>query len=183
MIKVGRWLGYAGAAIILAAIFWLGHVSIDLFIAAPATVRLGVLTAAVSVLTFVFNNSRQQTREINSRQFSDKREAYQKFFDFLFEIFSAQKKGIEHSDDDLIERMHNITKGLMVWGSARTINQYNQFMRNAINPPENPLDQFRNVESLLKAFRQDLGHDDRKLEAFGLSKLILKADEHDKLKS
>jgi len=100
----------------------------------------------------------------------------------MFEIFASQRNGLELAEKDMIDRMLGITKDLMVWGSADTINQYNAFIRQTSVPqPEGSLVIFSNVEKLMSSFRKDLGHDDRKLEKLGLSKLFLKAEEHQKL--
>lgn len=182
MEKAGQWVGYAVGAAALLALFWIGYSGTSLFLQASATAKLGVLAAAVSVATLIYNNARQQTREIKSRQFSDKRLAYQKFFDLMFDIFAANKTNVDISESDMVARMNTIMKDLMVWGSAETINQYNIFMRNSlISQQGGTINVFDNMELLMRSFRKDLGHDDKKLEKLGLSKLLVKADEHHKL--
>jgi hypothetical protein len=73
--------------------------------------------------------------------------------------------------------MRDTVKDVMVWGSANTINEYNKFIRTTASQPEG-LAIFPVVETLLRALRKDLGHNDQKMEKFGLTKLIVKGDEH-----
>lgn len=175
---VMKGLGAVVASLILLYIVYL--VAVLFWNSGPA-VKLGVLTAAVSISTFIYNNSRQLTREIKSRHFSDKRIAYQKFFDFLFRIFAAQKTGEEIKESELIAMMHSLAKDLMIWGSAESINQFNMFLRDSAINEGDINHTFRNVENLMRSFRKDLGHDDRNLEYFGLSKVMIKPEDHHKL--
>lgn len=177
-----RWLGIAAIIALAIVVGWAVFAAVTLFIAATATVKLGVLTAGVSAVALLYNNARQQAREIKSRHFVEKRQAYQKFFDFLFEMFSAQRKGTQIDEADMIDRMQVIVKEIMIWGSADTINEYNSFIRNTVDPPSDGDPKiFGTVEKLMRSLRRDLGHDDRKLERLGLTKLLIKGEEHAKL--
>jgi hypothetical protein len=180
--KTPSWAQATAVLATLAAFGWAAYTGVVLFMAASATVKLGVLTAAVSVLTIIYNNSRQQVREIKARQFAEKSQAYRKFFDFMFDIFAFQRRGAAMEETEMIDRMHVIMKELMIWGSAETINQYNQFIRlSASSAAECSPRIFQNVEDLMRSLRRDLGHDDNKLERLGLSKLLIKGEEHDQL--
>ena len=173
-------IGAVAVAILLALAG--GFLAVSAFVVAGSTVQLGIVTAIISVVAIIYNNSRQQDREIKARQFSDKRAAYQKFFDFLFEMMGMQRSGGTLSDEQAIDRMQEIVKDLMIWGSAESINQYNLFIRASIDQsPDNPQKLFENVEALMRSFRKDLGHRDSTLPKLALTKLLLKADEHDKL--
>jgi len=182
MTPLVRWLSIvAGIAIVVAA-GWAAYTLISLFLSAEDPLRLGVLTAAVSVIALIYNNARQQVREIKSRHFVEKRQAYQKFFDFLFEMFSASRKGQRLDESQMVDKMQAIVKEIMIWGSAETINEFNSFVRATANPPaEGVPGIFGIVERLMRSLRRDLGHNDRKLEHLGLTKLLIKGDEHDKL--
>ncbi len=180
--QLGRYLGYAAATSVIIAALYAIYLCAVLFASASGNVKLGVVTAFVSVASLLFSNNKQQIREIKARQFSDKREAYSAFFDFLFEIMNNQgREDPLLNYDATMTKVRLITKKLMIWGSAETINSYNSFMRSSLLAPDSPTAQLKRVESLLLSFREDLGHNDAKLESFGLSKLILKADEHHNL--
>jgi hypothetical protein len=180
--RAAQLIGIAlGCFIVLAAPFAVYQL-ITLFVDASSNVKLGVLTASVSVIALLYNNARQQTRDISSRHFSEKRAAYQQIFDFLFDSMK-DTDSIDASAEN-VEKMRTITKSVMVWGSADTINSYNEFLRfsstNAISEGggELPLELFSRMENLLKSMRNDLGHSDSKLNKFSLVKLFIKGDEH-----
>ncbi|MFN3749313.1 MAG: hypothetical protein ACK4SJ_11570 [Sphingorhabdus sp.] len=184
---VSHWLGVILAVAIILLTPAIAYQLIKLFIAADTNVKLGALTAAVSVIALLYNNARQQSREIASRHFSEKREVYQQFFDLLFEFMQSQKD--ESEVDVPVERAGKILKSIMVWGSAETINAYNDFMRFSASPDveeDNAADTpiklgvFEKMETLLRCMRKDLGHSDGRLEKFSLSKLFVKGDEHHK---
>ena len=180
--KAGQAVGISTAVALVLGAIWMAYIGTSLLVQATVTAKLGVLTAAVAVATFIYNNNKQQIREIKARQFAEKRAAYQKFFDLLFKIFAAERSENPLTENDMIDSMHQITKNFMIWGSADTINQYNEFTRQSSNQnPDDHLKIFDNVERLMRSFRKDLGHNDRKLEKLGLSKLLLKAEEHHKI--
>lgn len=149
---------------------------------AEADLKLGVITAAGSALAFVVNNAIQSGRERKARLFENKREAYDKFFEFFFSIFVSQKSGKPLTEKQLAEKFNEFTRNVMTWGSAETVNAVNEYQRSNLNVDPSDLKAlFSTTEKLLRALRRDLGHSDRSLSKFGLTKLILKADEHYKL--
>ncbi len=146
---------------------------------ATTNVKLGILTAAVSAFAFIYNNSRQQAREIASRHFSEKRQAYRKFFDLMFEIIASQGDAEPISESETIVRIRDVAKEIMIWGNAETINAYSDFMvASTNNNPEDITAVFTKIEALLRSMRKELGHSDRTLQKFGLTKLFIKAEEH-----
>jgi hypothetical protein len=177
-----RWLGIFAAACLLGGGCWLLYTGVLIFWSANDSVRLGTATALISVAALLYNNARQQAREIKSRQFAEKRQAYQKFFDVMFDVFAAQRSGQEISQEETIERIHGFVKEVMIWGSADTINQYNSYIRGVATPlPDGDLRIFSNMENLMRSLRRDLGHNDRVLERLGLTKLLIRGEEHDRL--
>lgn len=167
---------------VILFVLWGGFIAFGLFLQASATVQLGAITALISVIAFLYNNHHQQNREIKSRQFAEKRQAYQKFFDLMFDIFDAQRTGTPLEDTVVIQRMGLVVKEIMVWGSADTINQYNAYMKTAQSTDSAEYGHaIKNMEALMRALRRDLGHNDRALDKLALSKLLIKADDHDKL--
>lgn len=153
-----------------------------LYGSAGADVQLGVITAAGSALAFVANNAVQSARERKARLFENKREAYDKFFEFFFSIFTSQKSGNPLGENELAEKFQEFTRAVMTWGSADTINSVIEFQRASNGGDPNDLKKMlAPTETLLRALRKDLGHSDSAMDRYGLTKLILKADEHHKL--
>lgn len=182
--KVLRVLSFIAALLLIAAISLATYKVSILFVGASDNVKLGISTAFVSLIALIYNNNRQQNREISSRHFSEKRQAYQNFFDLLFEYMGHEKS--KKAPDSSIERMMGIVKGLMVWASADTINTYNEYMRFSVseNAKRETADglpiSIIHMEKILRSMRKDLGHGDSGLERYGLTKLFIKADEHHK---
>lgn len=97
----------------------------------------------------------------------------------MFDMFEAQSDETTIDDKESIKRTRSFVKDIMVWGSPETINQYNIFIRNSVTQSsDDPKAVMSNVEALMRSLRKDLGHDDRKLEKLGLSKLLIKGEEH-----
>lgn len=185
--KHSRIFGFFVGALVVVAIGFATFKIYSLFVVASTNVKLGISTALVSLFALIYNNNRQQNREISSRHFSEKRQAYQKFFDLLFEFMGQEKTG--QAPDSSVERMMDVVKGLMVWASADTINLYNEFLRFSVSVDGKkettkglPLSIIY-IEKILRSMRRDLGHVDKALEGHGLTKLFIKADEHGKFDS
>ena len=182
MQKLSYWLGVVVAIAVVIAIPYVAYLAIIIFLSASSAAKLGALTALISIIALIYNNLRQQEREIKSRHFSEQRQAYQKVGDLLFDIMNSVTGTEQLDNDETLKRSRMIVKDIMFWGSANTVNQYNLFIRNSSQPiEENSMANFHNVENLLRALRKDLGHNDKKMEHLGLSKLLIKGDEHHKL--
>lgn len=179
---ISKVLSGIAALLIFGVSSWIIYLAVGAYLKASNNVQLGVATALISIFAIIYNNSRQQSREIKTRHFSEKREAYQKFFNLMFDMFDAQKRGVEISEDEAVLRMRSVVKEMMIWGSAETINNYNAFLKRSTSSEKiSEKEVFQGVETLLLSFRRDLGHNDKKLEPLGLTKLIVKADDHEKL--
>jgi|GEM_PF-2222072 len=182
MTKIGKILGYFVAISIILVIPFFLYFSWGALLEASTNVKLGVLTAAVSVFAFVYNNARQQAREIASRHFSEKREAYRKFFDLMFAMVASQGNGEPIPEKETISRMREVAKEIMIWGNADTINAYNDFLvYSATQPSGDPKAIFGIIEELLRNMRKELGHSDSRLKNLALTKLLVKGDEHHNL--
>lgn len=180
-----RWLGYLLVIIVVFMGLWLVfellREILRIYGRADADVKLGVLTAAGSALAFVINNAVQASRERRARLFESKREAYDRFFQFLFSIFEAQRKGQEFEDENAVDNFQDFVRSVMTWGSAETVNAVNQYQQQSLAALGNFQNSFIATERLLRALRKDLGHSDNQLKNFALTKLLLKAEEHEKL--
>ena len=165
-------IGYASWAI------W-GEVS-ALYRDADPSVRLAIVTAAGSAVAFIFNNAIQSSRERRNRFFESKREAYSAFFEsFLGMMENHEDPNFQNQNLESIKRLR---KDIMVWGSPSTISAFNRFMvESAINPSPDVTVLFQRTEDFLRALRKDLGHNDRWLEKFSLTKMVLRGDQHDQL--
>lgn len=128
----------------------------------------GMLTAAL------ITHYQTKKREINARHFGDKRTGYMHMIDLLFDLIIAVKKGEELSEDKLLDKIMPFKKALIVWGSPQVIDAWNHFELESESglAPEQML---REMESILRAIRKDLGHDDSTLKFGSLWALMLVA--------
>lgn len=168
-------LGAAGA-LLFAIEFY------ELYVLAGPSVKLGIITAIGSAIALLSNNFYQSKRERQSRLFEEKRKAYDKFFEFFFAIFEGQKSGGALSDAQMQKNYSDFTRSVMTWGSASTIKAMNEYQRASLvaNKSDNKK-LFLITEKLLRALRKDLGHNDASLPTLALTKLVLKAEEHEKI--
>lgn len=143
--------------------------------------RLGLITAVFSTAGVVWSVIYQRKKELDSLRFERKREAYGVFFDLLFDFMKAGDTEIDIMDPALQGRFQDLQKKMMIWGSPGTINAFNRFQVESLEPAADIKVTFARMETLLRQFRSDLGHQDRKLKKFALTKLILKSDEHHQL--
>jgi hypothetical protein len=149
---------------------------------ADSNVKLGMLTATGSAVAFITSNAINSSRERKARLFESKRDAYNEFFDFFFSLFKNVKNGTDYPEDEMVEKVSKFTRGVMTWGSAKTVNAVIEWQKQSENlDGKNIKSIFLVTENLLRALREDLGHSDSTLKDFALTKLILKADEHHKL--
>ena len=171
-----------GGCLLWVGIPWIVRELGHLYTASGTEFKLGLLTAVLSAAGLIWSVLYQKRRELEALQFERKREAYSAFFNFLFEILKANDEGVDPlADPDMKDKWRDLTKQMMIWADATTINAFNFFQRESLAPTDDLKVTFDRVERLMRAFRRDLGHRDRRLERFGLTKLIVKGDEHHKM--
>lgn len=174
--------------LILAVVAFGGWLSFELigevlrlYRVADSDLKLGVITAGGSALTFVINNAVQSSRERRARLFETKREAYGGFFTSFTSFFHRISQGEEIPQDEMMRAIQTLSTDVMTWGSAETINAFNQYQRVNAAPAKDQKELFLRTETFLRALRKDLGHNDASLKSLALTKLLVRGDEHDKL--
>lgn len=159
---ISKWL----IGILLALIFVLNLVEADPGIAAAIIGVIG--TTALAILT----HAKTKEREINSRHFLEKKTAYMIFITLMFDLFKASKHNTEISDEEMLEKLFDFKRELMVWGDQNVIQQLEKYDDLAQGNYENK-DLLYSVDDLLRAIRKDLGHNDEKLERGKLVSMFL----------
>lgn len=177
-----RFLTNLFAVVIVLAIGW---ISIEIILEvlrlygiAESDVKLGVMTAGGSALAFVINNAVQASRERKARLFESKREAYGHFFKAYMSFFHRMSTGEKVETEEMVRSIQSLSRDVMTWGSAETVNAYNKFQQENAKPTDDNRIPFSRNEEFLRALRKDLGHKDGALDKFALTKMILKAEEH-----
>ncbi len=78
----------------------------------------------------------------------------------------------------MIIETKKVVKELLVWGSAETINAFNEWQRFAAGSDLDPRKVNFHIDKILRAMRRDLGHEDFMMENRGLMKLFVKGSDH-----
>lgn len=178
---LNRLLGLIAVLAIGWLFFEIAREVLRLYGTADPDIKLGVMTAIGSLAAFLVTNGIQSERERRARLFESKREAYGVFFKSYMAFFHKTALGEELDPDEMVRSIQSLSRDVMTWGSADTVNAFNKFQRENSSPTDDTVELFRRNEDFLRALRKDLGHKDTSLNRFALTKLILKADEHEKL--
>lgn len=167
-------------AVLVGWFIWYFVVSIQ---EADANAKAGIIGVlgvfVVTILTHFFIRK----REINARHFLEKREAYGKIMEIIFNIIASTKSGKSGVDKELTNKMMMFKKELIIWGGHEVIRSWNDFEIESEKPNRDPNIILAAMEHVLRAIRKDLGHNDRQLKfgsLFGL--LILAKDKNILLK-
>lgn len=145
-----------------------------------AAAVIGAMSVMVAGIWSHYSNRR---REINSRHFIEKKNAYMHLINLIFDIFKSIKKDESITEDELLERMFDFKRELMVWGDKTVIEALDTYERNSIAllDEKNPSQTLLLVDDLLRSIRKDLGHNDSQLERGNLVRMLIVADEKDKV--
>lgn len=170
MSRLAQVFGFTLAILVL---FGLGYFSYLLFSASNQT-RLAVLTAIVSVGTLVYTHALTSRREIASRQFAKKAEAYEEIMRTIGSLTNATRKAQPVDEGELIEKISEIMPKLMVWAGPEVLNAWITMS----TPSAEPMGALHAGSKLITALRKELGHsDDSSLGPLGALSAILKRDE------
>ena len=74
--------------------------------------------------------------------------------------------------EELVKKMASFKKSLMVWGGPEVIRAWNAFELKS-QAQLSPAETMKKFDNLLRAIREDLGHDDGVLPSGSLAALIL----------
>ena len=102
-----------------------------------------------------------------------KTELYEELIGIIFNVLLARKQGKkEMSEAELAKAFARITPKIVVWASAKVIAQWNLIKANSTGAVD-VISMVDSWEVLLRAIREDLGHDDTKLHERQLSRLFV----------
>ena len=158
--------------ILLGYVFWL---FVGYFKASTDDIKVSLMGAGGVVITALVSQYYIKKREIGTRQFLQKTEAYTPLFDLIFDVFTSKISGKDIEEKTIVAEMIKIKKSLVIWGNADVLNAWEQFERTS--HCNDPYDTLSAVETVFKAIRKDLGHNDSTLKKGGLLALIIRDDE------
>jgi hypothetical protein len=154
-----------GVILILGSIFLLwqiAHYVWHQFLLLPASLAVGLLTAASTVLvataTVVLGRTYDRQREIESHFRARKLEIYDEFLKELFRVFHAAAK----EQPDLVEFLRDWQRKIVVWGGPAVLLRYIEWMRHLRTKPASAESFFKMGDMILE-MRKDLGQSNKGL--------------------
>ena len=142
-------------------------------------VKLGVLTAIVSVGTLVYSQRSNLNREIEARHFLQKSKIYEEIIDTLGSLFKESKGWAESEGGDILARkLFDIQSKLLVWAGPDVLHAW-EGIKTGPSDSSNIGEMFTRVEQLLRALRKELGHsNDDQIGPMGLVKIYVRHEDH-----
>jgi hypothetical protein len=171
--------------LILAAISAGGWLFVDSLLKADPGITAAVIGAIAVMVGGIWSHYSSRRREINSRHFIEKKNAYMRLVDLIFDLFKSVKGEGEVPESEMMNRLFDFKRELMVWGDGAVIDALSLYeTRSADLAGQGDLSEsLLVVDDLLRAIRRDLGHNDSGLKRGSLVGLLLISDDREKLLS
>lgn len=131
---------------------------INIFLTSPDAIKAAIMSGGVALFAAIYTQQRSRIREIESRHFKEKSEAYRKLFDLIFEYFLAAKEDRKIDATEEMKQIMDVKKEFLIWASPETLVAFSN-----ISNSEHNGNMFKTVNSLLGSMRKDLGHRDTNL--------------------
>lgn len=160
-----------GSAIIIFMVFLL-WVFVSNLLKADANVISSIIGLFGIVTVALVTHYKTKEREISARHFANKREGYTELINLFFDVMQSVKKNEDMQQEELVKKMASFKKSLMVWGGPEVIRAWNAFELKS-QAQLSPAETMKTFDNLLRAIREDLGHDDGVLPSGSLAALIL----------
>jgi hypothetical protein len=184
---------------LLGAIGFAGWLFIQSLLEADPGITAAIIGAIAVVIAGMWSHYTTRRREINSRHFIEKKNAYMQFIEMMFEFImeakeeddpSKKNKVPKHESKEVMAKMLNFKKELLVWGNHEVISAMQNFEARAgidsadeASKEKDSIHLFLVVDDLLRAIRKDLGHNDSQLKRGSLSGMLLIAEDREKVLS
>ena len=143
------------------------------FYHASPDIKAGLIGFLTAVFATLYSHHLTKKREISARHFIEKRTAYLKFINLLFDILKDTQNNKSTSQAKMLKIMTEFTKDLIIWGDYEIIETWNEYSMSAEGNAGNMDATAGMIEKLLRAIRNDLGHDDSALGEHQLWALML----------
>lgn len=168
-----------GYILLAAMLYGIYHLLASILKIIP-TLDPNVITSIVAALTaffgFLYNQKKAKERDIAEAHRPQKVELYKQFMDLIVDIQTRSLEGkldeLQKDDipKDLIDKMIQFTRDLIVWGSPDMIKKWAKFRHAAAQASPDIL---YDVDEMLQSIRSDLGNSNLRLKKGDLIKLFL----------
>ena len=135
---------------------------------------LAALIGAGALFAVNVYAKRRESRDKAAQEIRVKKtELYEDLIGIIFNVLLASKQGKKPmSEAELAKALARITPKIVVWASAKVIARWNRIKASSTDSVD-ILSMVDSWEVLLRAVREDLGHDDDKLQERQLSRLFV----------
>ena len=167
---------------ITAAFSWLLWRFVADFDEVDASIQAALIGFSSVTIAALIAHYQTKKREINARLFADKRAGYTKIIGLIFDLAEAQRKKQKVSNAKMVGKMIDFKKALIIWGGPKAITAWNEFETGSGNPSGSDpsgKEVVERMEKILRAIREDLGHDDNTLEPGSLMALMIVPEDKD----
>ena len=138
-----------------------------------ANIRASILALFTSVLLAIFAHHLASMRAVKASHFTKKADAYKILFDMLFDLILETKGTKNPNPTRLLNNMMEFRKQLLIWGSHETMKAMKAIEAHQNGSEISAGQMLKNLEALIRAARNDLGHDDSHIPDGELLALIV----------
>jgi len=179
-LKAGRWQIALGFLVLIAAIFVAGYAVLVAFrklasLDQPVLVAILAASATVltSTLTVVVGRIFERKKEIEAHFRQTKFDQYDELLQILFQLFDPERTGGDGPPPDVIRRLRDWQRKLILFAGPKTIVAFVDWMRD-MKMGRPTVRSFVLMDHFFKALRADLGISNRGLEVAIFAHLILR---------
>lgn len=137
---------------------------------------VGVLVFISTILGFIIKNQHDKILSIKN-QISDKKyNIYNEIFSIFFDVMREGKGFTKKTKpNDLPDRIINVKKDLLIYGTDEIIKKFTEWNVNCNNP--NQMSNFQNYLALFILIRKDMGYKKSKLTEKDILRIIMGNDD------
>ncbi len=160
---------------------------VTLFLRASVEVQTSILALFGVVIAGIITHISAKKRDIQARQFQEKRAVYEDFMTLIFDVLAGQKaKELGRQpvgEKKLASRMLEFKRKLIIWADARSIEMWNEIEVNMgqVLQGADPYEMLQMWDAFMRQMRSDLGMDDRKLPQGALIDMLLTPEDMGKV--
>ena len=167
-------IGFGVLALGLGLFGWF----VTLFLKASVEVQTSILALFGVVVASIITHVSAKKRDIQARQFQEKRVVYEEFMTLIFDVLADVKRkelGRQAlSQKKLAQRMLEFKRKLIIWADAKSIEMWNEIEKQTQSTSTmDPLETLLLWDKFMRQMRLDLGMNDSTLPPGALVDMVL----------
>ncbi|MBF9143374.1 hypothetical protein [Hymenobacter properus] len=145
-------------------------------------ILVAILVILTGSLGYIIKEQREKIKSIENQLSEKKYRVYHEIFSIFFDVFKAQKKLINTSNDDLALRMLDVKKDLIIYAPDRIVNKFFDWTNSTSSTNISPK-HLKIFLELCVLIRKDMGHKKTSIGAPDILRAIIDGeDEFEKVK-